>query len=88
MVNQLDNEFKDYVDFDIPSGGLALWVKWRSDINLLQLSKRCTEQGLFIPKILLYQSKEINAMRIGFGHLESKEMADSLAILKGNLNYF
>lgn len=88
LAKQLKVEFKDYVDFDLPSGGLALWVRWRSDINLLQVSKRCAEHGLFIPKILLYQSKDTNAMRIGFGHLESKEMDRSLAILKENLNYF
>lgn len=88
LADGLQKDFKDFVDFYLPTGGLALWTRWRSDINLLKISKVCARKGLFIPKVLLYQTADINAVRIGFGHLEPHEMDQSLGILRESLRYF
>src|SRR5690606_174791 len=63
----LRTDFKDIVDFQKPSGGLAVWTDWHIDFSLLQLAGRCAKEGLFIPKNLLYQNHKVSAMRLGFG---------------------
>ncbi|PTT71662.1 GntR family transcriptional regulator, partial [Chryseobacterium sp. HMWF001] len=70
-----------YIQFEKPSGGLAVWAEWQIPINLMQLSKNCAQNNLFIPKTLLYQNKNLTAMRLGFGNLNTTEMEKSVEIV-------
>ncbi len=81
----LETAFKDQVSFQKPTGGLALWTKWNSDLPLLQLANLCAKEDVFIPKNLLYQNRKITAIRLGFGHLDSSEIEKSLEILHANM---
>jgi GntR family transcriptional regulator/MocR family aminotransferase len=54
-------------------------------INLMQLSRNCSRNQLFIPKTLLYQNQQLTAMRLGFGNLNTHEMEKSVEILSENL---
>ena len=73
--------FGNKVSFTPPKGGLALWLRWNIPVSLMQLSKICKQHQLFIPKNILYQNKKTTAMRIGFGHLTTEEMENSLKIM-------
>ena len=83
----LEQRMGDHLDFKKPSGGLAVWMKWKSTVNLLQLSHNCIKDNLFIPKTLLYQNKHFTAMRLGFGNLSIEEMEKSIDILAKNIKY-
>lgn len=72
------------IEFQKPSGGLAFWLEWKTPINLMQLSRNCAQNNLFIPKTLLYQTKDLTAMRLGFGSLNFEEMEKSIEILSDN----
>ena len=85
FVSLLEKNLGDYIDFQKPSGGLAVWMKWKIPVNLMQLSRNCTQNNLFIPKTLLYQNKNLTAMRLGFGNLNLKEMDKSIEILSENI---
>lgn len=85
FVSLLDKNLGDYIDFQKPSGGLAVWMKWRIPVNLMQLSRNCAQNNLFIPKTLLYQNKNLTAMRLGFGNLNLTEMDKSIEILSENI---
>jgi GntR family transcriptional regulator/MocR family aminotransferase len=50
----------------------------------MQLSRNCARENLFIPKTLLYQNKDLSAMRLGFGDLNADEMEKSIAIFSKN----
>lgn len=80
----LQENFGDLITFEKPSGGLAIWMEWNIPINLMQLSRKCAQDNLFIPKTLLYQNKGLTAMRLGFGDLNSDEMEKSIEILSKN----
>jgi len=77
--------FGHQATFNIPNGGLAVWLEWNIPISLLQLAKNCQKNDLFIPKNTLYQNRKTTAMRIGFGHLTTEEMEKSLEVIKGSL---
>jgi len=77
----LQNRLGEHVEFDIPNGGLAFWLRWKKTTNLLKLSSNCSKEGLFIPKNILYQNQSLTAIRFGFGHLNEQEMHQSLDII-------
>src|SRR5690606_24386433 len=77
----LETRFKEVVEFQKPSGGLALWTTWDRRLSLFQLANSCQKEDLFIPKNLLFQNNVLSAMRLGFGHLNESEMDKSLEIL-------
>lgn len=81
----LRTELGEFVDFQVPSGGLAVWTRWPKDISLLKLAKMCEQDDLFIPKTLLYQNQHLCAIRLGFGHLNEQDMQVAIAILKANV---
>jgi GntR family transcriptional regulator/MocR family aminotransferase len=85
FVSLLEQNLGEYIDFQKPSGGLAVWMRWKIPVNLMQLSRNCAQNNLFIPKTLLYQNKNLTAMRLGFGNLNLTEMDKSIEILSENI---
>lgn len=85
FVLLLEEKLKAHIRFTIPSRGLAVWVEWLDDINLVKLQKGCAKNGLFLPKTILYQNKNLRATRLGFGHLDKKEMEEVVKVLKKGL---
>ncbi|WP_291911604.1 PLP-dependent aminotransferase family protein [Chitinophaga sp. CB10] len=85
FTNLLEQHLGEYLEFRQPTGGLAVWTEWKHPVNLLQLTKECAKNNLFIPKTLLYQHKRLSGMRLGFGHLTPKEATESMEILKYSL---
>ncbi|WP_223559461.1 PLP-dependent aminotransferase family protein [Chryseobacterium lathyri] len=81
----LKENLDELIQFQKPSGGLAFWLEWNIPVNLMQLSRNCAQNNLFIPKTLLYQTKDITAMRLGFGNLNFEEMEKSIEILSGQV---
>lgn len=78
----LQTHLPDEITFEIPSGGLAFWLEWNKRPNLLQLSRQCAQNNLFMPKTLLYQNQQLAAMRVGFGSLSFEEMEKVIHILQ------
>ncbi len=81
----LEREFLEWLTFKKPAGGLACWTVFHDPINLMQLRQQCAKNNLFIPQTLLYQNRQLTAIRIGFGHLEPQEMQTACAIMKDAL---
>ncbi|NML57262.1 aminotransferase-like domain-containing protein [Chryseobacterium cheonjiense] len=85
FASLLEQHLNEYIDFKIPSGGLAFWAEWKTPVNLMKLSKKCSQNNLFIPKTLLYQDRNRTAMRLGFGNFTCNEMEKSVEILSENV---
>ena len=75
------NVFNHEISFQIPRGGLAFWLHFERQVALGKLADLCGQQGLYIPRYLLYQNKDIIAMRFGFGHFEEDEILETLEIM-------
>lgn len=85
LLNEL---LKNYISFETPHGGLATWVEFYRTQSLMNIKDKCLKQGLLIPRHILYQNKQISAMRIGFGHMDTLELEQSILILKKALESF
>lgn len=74
----------DYISFNVPKGGLAVWVYFDKQISLPLLREKAMKKGLLISRSV-FQSSEgaaINAIRMGFASLNDEEMKAGIGILK------
>lgn len=74
MGNLLIQYFGNEIELSLPKSGLDIWLKWKSNFSLMELRKNAKLEGLDIPMSTIYQTKDMNAMRIGFGHLKEEEI--------------
>lgn len=79
---QLLSHFGEEIVFQKPAGGLAVWIEFKRSFSLNKLAQKCAEDGLFIPRICMFQNAQITALRIGFAHFNSSEMEAAVFILK------
>jgi GntR family transcriptional regulator/MocR family aminotransferase len=89
----LQGELEDYLTFDRPNGGLAIWATYRKGISASAVALNAAKLGLkisdgrnyfFQPNISLPQ----DFIRIGYCSLDEKEMARAIAIWKKALTPF
>lgn len=81
LIRLVNKYLGSEVEFTIPERGLCLWLEWKEEVNLMRLKTQCLNRGLFIPKLILYQNRNLRAMRIGFGSLTEEDMEKSLEII-------
>lgn len=83
----LTDEFSNYLQCELPEGGLAFWAYFDGKISLGKLSDRCQTKGLFFPNdsIYNYDKSKINAARLGFASMNEKELEQAIDILKVEL---
>ena len=74
LCSLLTKYFLETAKWEIPSGGLAIWLQFHPKISLVKLSKEAEKNDLFLPKTILYQDKNTCAIRFGFGHLDENEI--------------
>lgn len=74
LCEMLSYYFHNIAEWNIPSGGLAVWLNFKPKISLIKLSKEAEKLDLFIPKNILYQNKDVCAIRLGYGHFNNEEI--------------
>lgn len=86
MCLYLEQYFKNTIQFEKPSGGLAIWLEFTKEVSLVKLAKEAEKLDVFLPKSILYQDKNTCAIRFGFGHLSEDEMEDVIYRLRQAYN--
>ena len=86
LCKLLTEYFAEIAQWNIPSGGLAIWLQFEPKISLVKLAEEAEKNDLFLPKIILYQDKNTCAIRFGFGHLDKDEIAPVIKKLKKAYN--
>ena len=82
LCKLLTEHFSEIAQWEIPSGGLALWLEFKPKIPLVKLAEEAEKKDLFIPKTILYQDRKTCAIRFGFGHLNEIEIGAVIKKLK------
>ncbi|MFD2551330.1 PLP-dependent aminotransferase family protein [Bizionia sediminis] len=80
----LQDYFQSLATWELPTGGLAIWLRFEPRISLIELAKKAQENDLFLPKTILYQNKDICAIRLGFGHLNEVDIEIVVQKLKSS----
>ncbi|MDR2269319.1 MAG: PLP-dependent aminotransferase family protein [Sphingobacterium sp.] len=73
--------FEDKIIFEVPVSGLAFWIRFNANFSLTALQERARLKGLLLPSNCLYQNRAVTALRLGFAHLDEKDMADAIYLL-------
>ncbi|RXP63360.1 PLP-dependent aminotransferase family protein [Lutibacter sp. HS1-25] len=82
LCELLAKYFLKTAQWEIPSGGLAIWLQFHPKISLVKLAKEAEKTDLHLPKTILYQDKNTCAIRFGFGHLNEEEIETVIIKLK------
>jgi GntR family transcriptional regulator/MocR family aminotransferase len=89
----LEEQLGDYLTFERPNGGLAIWAKYRSPISGSAVALNAGKLGLKISDGSNYffqpdSSRPNDFIRIGYCSLDEREMAGAIEIWKQALAPF
>ena len=74
----LQSQLSEYISFNLPNGGMAVWINLNKDFSVKQL------QNTPLLKIIRTH-EESNAFRLGFASMNEQEMVIAVNILKNLL---
>lgn len=84
LARLLTAELPQLTTFKIPDGGMAIWTRFREDVDLEAASKRAFHRGLSFSSGAAY-GPAWNATRLGFASSTEAELREAVRILKGCL---
>ncbi len=87
----LEKKLSDFIQFEKPSGGMAIWAIFDKTIDLPILSKRMRLRGVYLSDGISYQPIEgppVNGIRMGFASMNKEEMKHCITILKEEIEQF
>ncbi|RCW93395.1 aminotransferase-like domain-containing protein [Winogradskyella arenosi] len=86
LCRYLNFYFEGILTWNIPSGGLAIWLQFNETISLVKLAEEAEKCDVFLPKTILYQDKTTCAIRFGYGHLTEEALETVIRNLKQAYN--
>lgn len=81
LCKLLNEHFKKYIDFEIPQGGMSVWIVFKKPYNASKISAQLSEKGYTIDSDATF-IKKLNALRIGFASMTESEMKRFIDMLK------
>jgi GntR family transcriptional regulator / MocR family aminotransferase len=75
----LHEQLSKYLHFEIPQGGMSVWVVFKKAYNINKVSAQLYEKGYRIDSPF---AKKLNAIRIGFASMSEPEMKTFIETLK------
>ncbi len=88
LIQLLQDELCEFVNFDSPNGGLAIWLRLNEGIDVHKLvQKALLEKVRILPAPMFSESPvNIHAIRLGFGSLNTDELTTGIQRLKRAFN--
>lgn len=79
----LQSEMGNYVNFQVPEGGMAVWTRFDTGIDLAGLAARAIKKDLYFSNGQIHNlpEKNWNATRLGFASASIPELEKSVEIL-------
>ena len=80
----LRTELSEEISFREPEGGMAIWARFREDIDMAKLSIACARKGLYVSDGLIYSPdyQWLNTCRMGFASMNLEEIEEAIFILE------
>ena len=80
----LQNELSDYVQFQLPDGGMAIWTLFDKSLDIERFAERCLKQELFFSNGK-HLHPTLNGTRLGFASSNEEELVRCVEVMKRNL---
>ncbi|PWV48762.1 PLP-dependent aminotransferase family protein [Chitinophaga sp. S165] len=84
LADLVTSELGDIVAFNKPSGGMALWLKFKQEYPLIRVLSKAGTMGLALTGSVYSKGKDarFNACRFGFASLNEEDMKEAISILR------
>lgn len=84
LIELLKNELGEFVSFESPNGGLAIWLRINEGIEINKLVQNGLLEKIKILPASLFSESEVNnnGIRLGFGSLNPNELTTGVHRLK------
>jgi GntR family transcriptional regulator / MocR family aminotransferase len=84
LIALVKKELKEYVTFDAPDGGLAIWLRLKEGIDVEKVAAQAVIHKVrILPGTLFSESAHsVHAIRLGFGSLTTSELEKGVLALK------
>ncbi|MBL8630763.1 MAG: PLP-dependent aminotransferase family protein [Rhodospirillaceae bacterium] len=84
FAKALDEELTDMVDFEVPDGGLAFWIRFRKLADLDRIEKNAPDLGLQFAasRSFITRPGATRGLRIGFASLSERDARAALKALR------
>jgi len=84
FAEALQQQLGDLADFDLPDGGLAFWLRFRSQQVLDRIEQRAPDLGLWLAPSQSFVARPgtPSGLRLGFGSLNESEAADGIGRIR------
>ncbi|MFN3626214.1 MAG: PLP-dependent aminotransferase family protein, partial [Hyphomicrobium sp.] len=88
LAELLRRHLDDVARFDVPSGGLAIWLRIAEGVDAAQWADAAESKGLSVLAGPMFALKKQapNALRLGFGDLSERELTRAVAILDRSIS--
>ena len=84
IAEQVSIHLKDWVDFDLPEGGLALWLRLKGNMRAEAVVNEARGSGVVIPSSQHFalDGQLVAGFRLGFGSLTPAEITAGVKLLR------
>ena len=82
LCDLLQSRLSDVISFNKPEGGMAVWTRFSDDINLHELTRQVSKQGLYISPPEKYNTGLKHHTRLGFAAMNEQEIEAGFKILE------
>jgi GntR family transcriptional regulator/MocR family aminotransferase len=88
FCDQLDTHLRHKISFSLPTGGMAVWVRFSLSVDLIKMSKYSAAKGLYISdgRNYSFDGPRLNGLRMGFASFNEKEMKEAIKIIAASVN--
>ncbi len=82
MVSLMEKHMNGLIDYEVPEGGLAVWITPRKMIDWTALIERMQEKGIqIIPPEQYSSGTSVNGVRLGYGSLDNEQLEQGIKTL-------
>ncbi|MEM7370111.1 MAG: PLP-dependent aminotransferase family protein [Bacteroidota bacterium] len=82
LCRLLGEELSDYISFQVPEGGMAIWAKYAQHLNIESISQAAAKEGLYVPLPQAYPSPSGRHVRLGYSSMNEEEIRQAFGMLK------
>ncbi|MEN5058932.1 PLP-dependent aminotransferase family protein [Sphingobacterium kitahiroshimense] len=84
LCTLLDKELKEYIHYQKPSGGLAIWITFKQEYELPKIARYAQDHGLSIKSNFYFTGRyaHLNAFRFGFASMNEAKLKTAVNVLK------
>jgi GntR family transcriptional regulator/MocR family aminotransferase len=89
FCEELKNVFGNIIDFQIPEGGMSVWVKFADEIDMQKTAETALKNGLYLSNGVHnnVEGKIKNFTRLGFASSTIEELREAVEVLNRSVQF-